>query len=482
MEEQKSKVNPKWESATNFVETDQGRLPILPTILQDGDNNFLSLVWSSPRSLEKTLQTETGVYESRKRGLWVKSPSGVNAQKLLSIKLDCDGDALLFTVAQRGDACHLERKSCFETCWESDNQSLIIAISSGRSRDRCIELLERIGIRVYINAKSRSTEYVCKSHLHPNIKIIECKPRDLEMVLTQKLAHFAVGFSDQYVGTVNIQGCQPSHNEIKVDYVLFATSPDFKINSETKIFFEECHGDFSQQIKMMGLNISNMVYITGNAEGWVKLYPNSVGVAVCETGTTLRANGLHILSILESEYLGIYFCRQFASEQPRIIRSIKNDLAKDTIYFYSVDGPFGFMSNFYPTTYGPTKSSEHAYQAAKFKDPLLRQKILQQPTAKAAYKMAWTMQEHWRPDWFLPAFPHHEWTGEYQERDAAMWSALIEKFRDPILEKKLKDTYPKQLVEHAMKDDHFGCGLDGSGLNVLGRMLMILRDSMIIKT
>lgn len=470
---------PDWDSATNFVDTEVGKLPILPTIIQDQDGEMLSLVWSSERSLAKALETKTGTYESRKRGLWVKSPSGINAQRLLACSLDCDRDAILFTVAQRGEACHLERKSCFETVWEDNNEPLVIAICSGRGKSAAIELLERVGVHVYINARSRSTEYLCKSHLHPNIQIVECKPRDLSAMLIAKQAHIAVGFSDHLdgVGSENGFAQRAPPNSKEVNVVLFAKTPDFKVTSTTRVFSE--YDIYQHDELAFGKVMPIIIRVSGNAEGWVRMIPNSAGVTVYDSGETLKANGLHILNILRSADIRMCFSQGFMKENPRIVRSISNDCVRDTIYFYSVDGPYGFMSNFYPTPYSTWRSSEHYYQAAKFDNYLsmIKYTIQNEPTAKAAYKKAWSMKEQWRADWFSPATPKHAWEGAYEERDAAMWEALKIKFSDPELMAQLKSTASKRLVEHAMRDDHFGCGVDGQGLNVLGRMLMIIRDA-----
>jgi predicted NAD-dependent protein-ADP-ribosyltransferase YbiA (DUF1768 family) len=58
-----------------------------------------------------------------------------------------------------------------------------------------------------------------------------------------------------------------------------------------------------------------------------------------------------------------------------------------------------------------------------------------------------------------------------------MWKALQYKFdQHPKLMKLLQLTKGRWLVEHALDDEHYGCGRDNKGLNMLGRMLMDLRD------
>lgn len=74
----------------------------------------LGLVYSSKQSIMEALKTRTGVYQSRKRGLWYKGASSGDTQELLSLSFDCDKDCLLFRVRQKGRGfCHLATMSCW---------------------------------------------------------------------------------------------------------------------------------------------------------------------------------------------------------------------------------------------------------------------------------------------------------------------------------------------------------------------------------
>lgn len=88
---------------------------IVPTIVQSVDNNqVLMLPFSSPESVRKALKTGQGWYYSRsRRGLWRKGEESGNTQELISVRYDCDRDALLFMVKQSGPACHKGQYSCF---------------------------------------------------------------------------------------------------------------------------------------------------------------------------------------------------------------------------------------------------------------------------------------------------------------------------------------------------------------------------------
>ena len=72
------------------------------TIVCDERGVTLGLVYSSAESIRESLKTGRGVYQSRERGLWYKGETSGDVQELVKVGLDCDGDALLFTVKQEG--------------------------------------------------------------------------------------------------------------------------------------------------------------------------------------------------------------------------------------------------------------------------------------------------------------------------------------------------------------------------------------------
>lgn len=72
------------------------------------------LAWMNDEALHRTLTTGRATYYSRSReSLWVKGETSGNVQHVKSVSLDCDGDAVLVKVDQRGPACHTGTPTCF---------------------------------------------------------------------------------------------------------------------------------------------------------------------------------------------------------------------------------------------------------------------------------------------------------------------------------------------------------------------------------
>ena len=139
----------------------------------------------------------------------------------------------------------------------------------------------------------------------------------------------------------------------------------------------------------------------------------------------------------------------------------------DTITFCKLNDPYGFMSNFAPFGFivdGKKWSTvEHYYQAQKFQSPELQEEIRSAKSPSMAAEKGRDKSKPLRPDW-----------DTYKIK--AMYRALTAKFtQNPNLAKALLATDDALLVEYSKKDSYWGNGGDGSGQNMLGKVLMRVR-------
>lgn len=88
---------------------------LLPAIAQDADSGeVLMLAYVTEEALDRSRETGEAHYYSRSRDeLWHKGGSSGHVQRIEEIRVDCDGDAILYLVEQEGGACHTGYESCF---------------------------------------------------------------------------------------------------------------------------------------------------------------------------------------------------------------------------------------------------------------------------------------------------------------------------------------------------------------------------------
>jgi ribA/ribD-fused uncharacterized protein len=142
----------------------------------------------------------------------------------------------------------------------------------------------------------------------------------------------------------------------------------------------------------------------------------------------------------------------------------------ETIRFYSTKEAYGCFSNFaaYPIVLGgkiwPT--SEHYFQAQKFEDALHQEAIRAEKSPMVAARMGRSRSKKLRADW-------------ESVKDSVMLEAVRAKCdQHQDVRATLLATGDALLVEHTENDCYWGDGGDGSGKNVLGRILMQVRDEM----
>ena len=104
-------MNENWLNKINW--SNEG---LVPAIAQDAaTGRVLMVAWMNRESLEMSAKSGVAVYWSRSRKkLWRKGEESGHTQKIVEMRLDCDGDVILLQVEQAGGiACHTGRESCF---------------------------------------------------------------------------------------------------------------------------------------------------------------------------------------------------------------------------------------------------------------------------------------------------------------------------------------------------------------------------------
>lgn len=88
---------------------------LVPAIAQQHDTGeVLTLAWMNRDAITETLKSGRTCYWSRsRRKLWRKGESSGQVQRLVEFRYDCDNDAVLLMVDQKGVACHTGRRTCF---------------------------------------------------------------------------------------------------------------------------------------------------------------------------------------------------------------------------------------------------------------------------------------------------------------------------------------------------------------------------------
>ena len=75
----------------------------------------LMVAWMNAEAVQRTLTTGRATYWSRSRQeFWVKGDTSGHVQRVVEVRRDCDGDALLVLVDQTGAACHTGTRTCFD--------------------------------------------------------------------------------------------------------------------------------------------------------------------------------------------------------------------------------------------------------------------------------------------------------------------------------------------------------------------------------
>lgn len=106
------------------IQYDQNGL--IPVIIQDAKTKeVLTLAYANEEAVQKTMDTnETWLYSRSRNELWNKGATSGNTQQVTAVRVDCDGDSLIYEVIPNGPACHTGANSCFyQTIHGEVNQS-----------------------------------------------------------------------------------------------------------------------------------------------------------------------------------------------------------------------------------------------------------------------------------------------------------------------------------------------------------------------
>ena len=170
---------------------------------------------------------------------------------------------------------------------------------------------------------------------------------------------------------------------------------------------------------------------------------------------------------------GIVEHHAFGETQPRIhfgtIVEPESEAMED-IRFYRVKEPFGEFSNFAPfpividAEQWPT--SEHYFQSQKFEDRAYRKRIRETVSPSQAARLGRDRSRRLRDDWEVV-------------KDGIMLTAVRAKFsQHDGLRALLMSTGDATIVEHTKNDAYWGDGGNGGGRNMLGQILMKVREEL----
>jgi phosphoribosyl-ATP pyrophosphohydrolase/phosphoribosyl-AMP cyclohydrolase len=210
---------------------------LVPAVVQDSKTGeVLMLAYMNAESLARTLQTgETWFWSRSRQELWHKGATSGNTQRLVELRLDCDGDSIILRVEPAGPACHTGEHSCFfrplageapgsraggAGLLESESRAeRAVSVVDVRSMEFGIlvnELLAMIRLREAERPQKSYTAYLFDSGLDKILKkvgeeaaetIIAAKngaPRELSSEIADLLYHLLVLMVERGIGIEDI--------------------------------------------------------------------------------------------------------------------------------------------------------------------------------------------------------------------------------------------------------------------------------------
>ena len=226
-----------------------------------------------------------------------------------------------------------------------------------------------------------------------------------------------------------------------------------------KMGLEQDIRDYEPAIKILKtIGIEQVRLMSNNPRKQQALEEAGIRVEVVNTHPLVRPENAGYLQS-KNEKLGHALPLETVQDNHRPIR------------FYHSDQTWGEFSNFSQhAVYLQEKiwrTAEHFYQAQKFNDPILQERVRSSPAPMLAKQIANQLaSQHLRADW--PSV-----------KEKVMEQVLVAKFNQhPELRQLLLSTRQRNIAEHTRNDSYWGDGGDGTGLNRLGVLLMKLRKQL----
>lgn len=153
---------------------------LLPAIVQEADSGeVLMLAWMDREALSRTLSSaRTHFYSRSRQKHWMKGETSGNVQDVLQVRYDCDADALLVLVEQRGDgACHTGARSCFYRNLTMESESAVTETGSpeaGAPAARLGDVLDELaGVLAQRRDESPEGSYTVRLLAGPQDKLLK---------------------------------------------------------------------------------------------------------------------------------------------------------------------------------------------------------------------------------------------------------------------------------------------------------------------
>lgn len=194
---------------------------LVPVVIQNAETKeVLTLAYANEEALQKTIDSnETWLYSRSRAELWNKGATSGNTQQVTAVRLDCDGDAVIYEVIPNGPACHTGEQSCFhETLAGTPNES---------KSDMFLELTSLIEKREQEMPEGAYTTYLFEEGVDKICKkvgeeaaevIIAAKnrdPKELSMETADLFYHVLVLLQEQKVSFDDVLGVLKERHAVK---------------------------------------------------------------------------------------------------------------------------------------------------------------------------------------------------------------------------------------------------------------------------